>query len=108
VTKVYSQSHKSKTLKLSAFIALMIEAVRTSETSVYSETTWRYIPEGSNLHTRRRENLKSHEILWFSSVSPGKYWASTLKLRHNRFLPHPIKMTVHLSSSDSKLYSLSY
>jgi hypothetical protein len=33
-----------------SIIALMIEAVRTSETSVYSyETTWRYIPEGSNL-----------------------------------------------------------
>jgi hypothetical protein len=32
------------------FIALMIEAVRTSETSVYSnETMLRYIPEGSNL-----------------------------------------------------------
>jgi hypothetical protein len=39
----------------------MMEAVRTSETSVYSnETTRRNIPEASNLHTRRRENLKSH------------------------------------------------
>jgi hypothetical protein len=45
-----------------ASIALMMEAVRTSETSVYSETTRRYIPEGSNLHTRRRENLKSRMI----------------------------------------------
>jgi hypothetical protein len=33
-----------------AFITLMMEAVRTSETLVYSnKTTWRYIPEGSNL-----------------------------------------------------------
>jgi hypothetical protein len=41
--------------------ALMMEAVRTSETSVYSsETTLRYIPAGYHLHTRRRENLKSH------------------------------------------------
>jgi hypothetical protein len=33
-------------------MALIMEAVRTSETSVYSkETTWRYIPEGSNLLT---------------------------------------------------------
>jgi hypothetical protein len=30
--------------------ALMTEAVRTSETSVYSDTTRCYIPEGSNLH----------------------------------------------------------
>jgi hypothetical protein len=38
--------------------ALMMEEVRTSETSVYSnETTRRYIPEGCNLHTRRREKL---------------------------------------------------
>jgi hypothetical protein len=38
-----------------------MEAVRTSETSVYfNETTRRYIPEGYNPHTRRRENLKSH------------------------------------------------
>jgi hypothetical protein len=27
----------------------MMEAVRTSETSVYSETTRRYIPESSNV-----------------------------------------------------------
>jgi hypothetical protein len=34
-----------------SFIALMTEAVRTSETSVYSnQTTRRYILEGSNLH----------------------------------------------------------
>jgi hypothetical protein len=30
-------------------IALMMEAVRTCETSVYFETTWRYIPEGCSL-----------------------------------------------------------
>jgi hypothetical protein len=35
---------------LLGFIALMMELVRTSETSVYSnETTLRYIPEGCNL-----------------------------------------------------------
>jgi hypothetical protein len=33
------------------FITLMTKAVCTSETVVYSETTWRYIPEGSNLPT---------------------------------------------------------
>jgi hypothetical protein len=31
--------------------ALMMEAVRTSDTWVYNETTWCYIPEGSNLHS---------------------------------------------------------
>jgi hypothetical protein len=39
----------------------MMEAVRTSETSVYfNDTTWQYIPEGCHLHTRRRENPNSH------------------------------------------------
>jgi hypothetical protein len=38
-------------------MTLMMEAVRASETSAFSkETTRRYIPEGSNLHTRRSEN----------------------------------------------------
>jgi membrane-bound lytic murein transglycosylase MltF len=44
-----------------AMIALMMEAVRSSETSVnFYQTTRRNIPEDSHLHTRRRENLKSH------------------------------------------------
>jgi hypothetical protein len=39
----------------------MMETIRTSEWSVnYNETTRRNIPKGSNLHTRRRENLKPH------------------------------------------------
>jgi hypothetical protein len=43
--------------------SLMMEAVRTSETSVDNYFTRQYIPEGnSELHTRRRENLKSHKI----------------------------------------------
>jgi hypothetical protein len=45
-------------------IALMMEAVSTSETSVnFYETTRRNIPEGCHLHTRRRENLKSHGVI---------------------------------------------
>jgi hypothetical protein len=40
---------------------LMMEAVRTSETSVnFNVTIRRYIPEDSKLHTHRRENLLSH------------------------------------------------
>jgi len=45
-------------------IALMMEAARTSETSVDIQLrTRQYIPEDSELHTRRRENLKSHVSL---------------------------------------------
>jgi hypothetical protein len=40
-----------------------MEAARTSETSVDNYFTRQYIPEdNSELHTRRRENLKSHII----------------------------------------------
>jgi hypothetical protein len=39
----------------------MMEAARASETSVDNYFTRQYIPEDkSELHTRRRENLKSH------------------------------------------------
>jgi hypothetical protein len=40
-------------------VALMMEAVRTSEMSVSIYlTTRQFIPEESKLHTRRRENLQ--------------------------------------------------
>jgi hypothetical protein len=49
-------------LGLIAAIALMMEAVSTSETSVNSYlSTRRYNPEGSHLHSHRRENLKSYK-----------------------------------------------
>jgi hypothetical protein len=44
-------------------LPLVMEAVCTSETSVsFNETPRRYIPEYSQLHTRRRENVKSRCI----------------------------------------------
>jgi hypothetical protein len=45
----------------------MMEAVRTSQTSVcLCETTYSNIPEDCHLHARRRENLKSnHKFLTF-------------------------------------------
>jgi hypothetical protein len=43
------------------FIALIMEAVHTSERSVYyKETEGCNIPEGSNSHTHSHEKLKSH------------------------------------------------
>jgi hypothetical protein len=40
-----------------------MEAVRTTETSVYfNEAARLYFPEGCNLRTRRRENLKAHYV----------------------------------------------
>jgi hypothetical protein len=41
--------------------ALMLEAARTTETlENFYQTTRRYNPEDSHLHTYRRENLKSY------------------------------------------------
>jgi hypothetical protein len=43
-------------------IALMMEAARTSETSLnFCQTTRCYNPEDNDLHTCRRENLKSYK-----------------------------------------------
>jgi hypothetical protein len=41
----------------------MMELARTSETSVDIQLrTWQYIPEDSELHTRRREKFKSQGV----------------------------------------------
>jgi hypothetical protein len=50
-------------LPFKIILSLMMEAVRTSETSVDNYFTRQYIPEDkSEHHTRRRENLKSHTL----------------------------------------------
>jgi hypothetical protein len=48
--------------RLTASIATTMEVVGTYETSVYFESTRRNIQKIWHLHTRRRENLKSHTI----------------------------------------------
>jgi hypothetical protein len=54
----------SEVCAASIIIALMMEAVRTSETSVDNYFTRQYIPEDKpEIHTRRREKLKSHTVL---------------------------------------------
>jgi len=48
----------------------MMEAARTSETSVDNYFTRQYIPEDkSELHTRRRENLKSQTVFRLSRAA---------------------------------------
>jgi hypothetical protein len=57
----YKFTDVSEVLIASIVIALMMEAVNTSETSVnFYQTTQHNIPEDSHLHTCRRDNPKSH------------------------------------------------
>jgi hypothetical protein len=59
-------------MKMTAFIALMMEAVRIIETSVYfNETTWRYIPEGCHLHDHELFNTKFNFPLMILHINPG-------------------------------------
>jgi hypothetical protein len=47
------------------WLSTVVSEVRTSETSVDNNFTLQYIPEdNSEHHTRRRENLKSHTVLF--------------------------------------------
>jgi hypothetical protein len=52
----------------SILVALTIEALSSSETSVLTRATWRNIPEDTNLHSHRRENLKSYTIVNIFSI----------------------------------------
>jgi hypothetical protein len=60
-------------------VTLMIEALSSSETSVFTRATHRNIPEVDILHSHRCENLKSYIALtgwtlqWRRTVSPVKY-----------------------------------
>jgi hypothetical protein len=59
-------------VRTASIIALMMETVGTSETSVsFNVTTRRYIQEDSKLHTRRRENLKFH--IYFDVFRPSPH-----------------------------------
>jgi hypothetical protein len=46
-----------------------MEAIRSSETSVNTTSTWCHIPEDCFLHSHRRENLKSYlRGRWYSAM----------------------------------------
>jgi hypothetical protein len=64
------------------FSTLKMEVTRSSETSVHTISTERYIPEGGILHSHRRENLKSYNgmnSLFFSRVGNLAAFGSLLQ-----------------------------
>jgi hypothetical protein len=52
---------------LADFSTLKMEMIRSSETSVYTESTRRHIPEDGIIHSHRRENHKSYLYLFQSN-----------------------------------------
>jgi hypothetical protein len=64
----------SEIIIVSIIIALMMDAVRTFETSVkFYETTLRSIPDGCRLYNRSGEKLKSRSIEPSRSIKFGKF-----------------------------------
>jgi hypothetical protein len=50
-------------------LTLMMEAIRSSEESVFTSAIWRHIPEHGILHSYRRGNLKSYIALTVWAVA---------------------------------------
>jgi len=65
----------------------------------------RQVP-GSSLS--QETDYTNRTISWFYSITPGKFWGSTLKLSHHRLLPHPFHFFINLSSFNSKLKNPRY
>jgi hypothetical protein len=61
---------------------------------------------GPGSKPRPRDRLYSLKSSVVFSVTPGKYWDSTLKLGNDRYFPHPLKLTINLPSLHSTLYIL--
>jgi hypothetical protein len=69
IIRAMNTAHRPDDFRFSRLIALMMEAASTSETSVnFYQTTRRNNPGDDHLHSRRRENLKSHIFLFHLHV----------------------------------------
>jgi hypothetical protein len=60
---------------LADFSTLKVEAIRSSETSVHTRSTRRYIPEDGILHSHRSENLRSYiDVLAYGKAKDVDYF----------------------------------
>jgi hypothetical protein len=76
---VVGKEYNRDPFALGSLIALMMEAARTSETSVDNYFTRQYIPEDkSELDSRRRENLKSQLQHSSSYFLTGFIWLTII------------------------------
>jgi hypothetical protein len=53
---------------------------------------------------RPASRLSWLKIAWYSSVSAETCWYNTLKIRHNRFLPHPLQFFISTPWSSKGLW----
>jgi hypothetical protein len=89
--------------------ALKMEAMRSSETSVQTRPTRRYIPADNILHSHRRENFKSYDITLVYKYQILTNSTDHIRKRSKAFscmtavFQKPIHMT---SSAVSFLYTL--
>jgi hypothetical protein len=75
-----------------------MEAIRSSETSVHTRSTWRHVPEDGILHSHRHEHLKSYKETCCNTENEG-IWE---KLSHSTFRKNLFH--IHLEGKKTKYH----